>query len=220
MRARRNLAENGATQQNVFVKLLVFFGIANVDARPQDADGPAFHSDGALMCDGVNATRQSADDHDAAGGQFAGEAVGHLRAVQRRAARADNGKAGNIQDLCVAANVQQDRRIVNLKQCLGIFHLGPVDQMRSWNRSQRRQLLLRRLNASFLTTACAVAAGNSQASSCFGEALNTASGEPKCLSERADKRAAMPFVKDNASQDKAVSSCTFRKPRAERLVVG
>src|SRR5258708_37310533 len=67
-----------------------------------------------------------------------------------------------------------------------------------------------RLNASFLKIACAVAAGSSQTSSCRSDALNTASGEPNCLSNRAESRAAMPRVNNSASQERAESSCTER----------
>src|SRR5258707_14950242 len=64
----------------------------------------------------------------------------------------------------------------------------------------------------FLQMARAAAVGSSHASNCRSGARKTFSGEPNCVSSRADRAAAMPFVKHYASQGRAVSSCTERNP--------
>ena len=66
------------------------------------------------MADGVNAASHAADNDEPARCQIAAEALRHLRAVKSRLPGADDAEARKIQDLRVAANVEQDRRIVNL----------------------------------------------------------------------------------------------------------
>src|SRR5277367_45849 len=103
MRVERKFADDGAALQNFLVEFFVFFGVADVDAGAEDADGAAADGHGALMADGVNAARHAADDDNAASGEVAAEAFRHLRAIESRTAGADDAEAGEVQHLCIAA---------------------------------------------------------------------------------------------------------------------
>src|SRR5580658_9331395 len=120
MSAQGEFADDGAALQDFFVKLFVFFRIANVDACAEDADGSAADCHGALMANGIDTTGHAADDHEAARGEVAAEAFRHLRAVESWASGADNAEAGEVEDFRVAANVKQDGWIVNLKERLRV----------------------------------------------------------------------------------------------------
>ena len=94
MRVQGELADNRAALEYFFVELLVFFRIANIDARAEDSDGAALSVHGPLLSDGVDTTGQAADDYQPSRSQVAAEPLRHLRAVERRAARAHDADAG------------------------------------------------------------------------------------------------------------------------------
>src|SRR5580704_4494712 len=114
MGVQRKFADDSAALEDFFVELLVFFGVANVDARAQDADGSAVGGHGALMSDGVYTAGHAAGDDEAARGKIAAEALRHLRAVEGGLSGADNAEAGEVQNLGVATHVEKDWRIINL----------------------------------------------------------------------------------------------------------
>jgi hypothetical protein len=114
------------------------------------------------------------------------KAFGHLRAVQRWPTRAYDAEAGEIQDLRIAAQIEQNRWIVDLQQGLGISRLGPVDQPAAGDIANRCQFFLGALKRIFLDNGLATSAGRLQASSSVSEAWNMRSGEPNLRSRRAD----------------------------------
>jgi hypothetical protein len=57
----------------------------------------------------------AAYNYESASSQVAAEAFRHLRAVKCRAAGSYNAERWKVQYLSVAANIEQDGRIVNLK---------------------------------------------------------------------------------------------------------
>jgi hypothetical protein len=128
--------------QDFFVQLFVFFRVTDVDAGAQYPDGAAIGGQRALMSNGVDPPRQAAENRQAARGQIAPQAFRHLRAIKCWPARPYDAEAREIEDLRVAAQIEQHRRIVDLQQGLGIFQLGPVDEAIAGNVANRRQLFL------------------------------------------------------------------------------
>src|SRR5207244_3789517 len=133
MRAQWKFADDRPALQHFFVQFLVFLRVANVDARAEDSNGAAIGIHRSLMPDGVNSTRHAADDDQPARGQFASETLSHLRAVESRPPCADDAEAREIQNLRVAANVKQYRRVVDLQKRLRIFRLRPVQERAACN---------------------------------------------------------------------------------------
>jgi len=80
------------------------------------------------MADGIDAAGHAAHYDQSADGQIAAEAFRHLRSVEGRASGSYDAEAWEVQDIRVAANVEQDRRVVDLQQRLWILGFGPVDQ--------------------------------------------------------------------------------------------
>src|SRR5260370_13978400 len=142
MRAQRKFTDDGAALQYFFVEFLVFFGIADVNARPENPNGAAMGIHRSLMPYGVDAAGQAADDDQSAGCKVMAEPLGHLCAVKRRATRAHDADAGQVQNLWIASDIKQDRRGVNLQKCLGILLLRPVEQRTACDLSNACQLLL------------------------------------------------------------------------------
>ena len=68
-------------------------GPRTIDPRAQDADRRASRFQGAEVSAGVDAAGESADDDDAAGGEFTGEAQGLAFAVGGGRTGADEGDA-------------------------------------------------------------------------------------------------------------------------------
>src|ERR1700736_788902 len=69
-----------------------------------------------------------------------------LRIIRPRAARspgAYDAEAGHVEDLRIAAQIEKNRRIVNLQQGLGIFWLCPVYETAAGNIADACQLLFR-----------------------------------------------------------------------------
>lgn len=72
--------------------------------------------------------RPPADNGQALCRQVTAEALGHLRAVKRWSARADNADARRVQNAGVAVDLKHSRRALNLQQGLRIFEFLPVHQ--------------------------------------------------------------------------------------------
>src|SRR5260370_42078665 len=81
--------------------------------------------DRPLMPYGGEAGGQAADDDQSAGRQVVAEPLGHLCAVKRRATRAHDADAGQVQNLWIASDIKQDRRGGNLEEGLGITRVRP-----------------------------------------------------------------------------------------------
>src|SRR5258708_30774357 len=94
------------------------------------------------MSDGIKPAGKPTDDDEAARGQFPAKTLRHLRAVEGWPARPDDAEAGEIQNLRITANVEQDRRVVDLQERLRIFGLGPVQESAARNFLHARQFLL------------------------------------------------------------------------------
>ena len=90
------------------------------------------------MADGINTARHATEDYQAARCQVPAQALRHLRTVKRGAPRAYDAEAGHIQDLRIAAQIKEDRRIRNLQQRLRIFRLGPVQEAAAGNVADAR----------------------------------------------------------------------------------
>src|SRR5271154_339757 len=127
MSAQGEFADDGAAFQNFFVELLVFFGVADVDACAEDADGAAIGGHGALMAEGVNTAGHAADNDQPTRGQIAAQLGRHLRAVESGFSCTDDAERWKVEDLRVPAHIEQDGWIVNLKKRLRIFGGSPVD---------------------------------------------------------------------------------------------
>src|SRR5260370_10677741 len=94
------------------------------------------------MPDGIDPAGHAADDAQAAGRQVPAQTLRHLSSVKRWPTRAHNAEAGKIQDLRIAPNVKQDRRVVDLQERLRILRLGPVQERAARNLLYARQFLL------------------------------------------------------------------------------
>ncbi|HYS22839.1 MAG TPA: hypothetical protein VER56_02820 [Candidatus Eisenbacteria bacterium] len=112
--AQRKFTDDRATLQHFLVQLFVFLWITHVDACSEHSDRAAVGIHRSLMPDGINPAGHTADDDQAARGQVPAKTVRHLRSVKSWPARPNDAEAGQIQDLWITANVEQDRRIVDL----------------------------------------------------------------------------------------------------------
>src|SRR5713226_2421418 len=92
MRPQWKLAYDRPALQDFFIELSIFFRVANINARAENSDGAPIRIQSTLMPDGVNATGQAADDHKSTCRKFPAKTLRHLRAVERRAARADDAE--------------------------------------------------------------------------------------------------------------------------------
>src|SRR3989441_10285224 len=149
MRAQGKFTDDGAALQYFFVEFLVFFGIADVNARPENPNGAAMGIHRTLMAHGVDAAGQATDDDQSAGCQVMAEPLGHLRAVKRRATCAHDADTGQVQNLWIASDIKQDRRVVNLQKWLRILRLRPVEQRTACDLSNAPPLLLGALEGLF-----------------------------------------------------------------------
>lgn len=160
--------------------------------RAQHSDSSPVHGGRSLVGHRVDAPGHSACHRDASRRNFPPKALRHLRTIQGWPPRADDGYAGPVQRVYVAAHV---RRV-------------------------RLNSLSARLNDCFLKTACATEAGRWHASSPGSVARNTSSGEPNSFSSRTDKREARPGVSASASQGKEDSgSILLRAYRYDNSIV-
>src|SRR6266581_2151024 len=114
VRAQGKFTDDCAAFQHFFVQFLVFLGIADVDARAENSDGAAVGGHGSLMPHGINPACQSADDDQPPRRKFPAKTLSHLRAIKGWPARTHDTYAGEIQNLRITANVEQDWRIVDL----------------------------------------------------------------------------------------------------------
>src|SRR5213082_3687764 len=78
MRAQREFADDRPAPQYFLVQLLVFFGVANIDARPKHSDGPPMSIHRSLVRDGINPPRPPADNDQSARRQFSSQPLSHL----------------------------------------------------------------------------------------------------------------------------------------------
>jgi hypothetical protein len=92
--------------------------VVAVDAAPEDGDCDAVGFERTSVRFGVDPARETADDDRARGGEFAAEPAPDMRAVAGARAGADDRDAHTLQyvELCLAANVENRRRIVNRAQ--------------------------------------------------------------------------------------------------------
>ena len=66
------------------------------------------------MADGIDAAGHAAHYNQSTDGQIAAEAFRHLRSIESRTSGSYDAEAGEVEDLRVAANVEQDGRVINL----------------------------------------------------------------------------------------------------------
>src|SRR5712664_2252965 len=109
-----------------------------------------FASKAPLMPDGVDTARQAADDHQSTCRKFPAEALRHLRAIECRAARADDAEAGQIENLHIATDVEKNWRVVDLQERLRIFRLRPVQKPAVGDLSNAIQFFFRALEGLLL----------------------------------------------------------------------
>src|SRR5260370_10124416 len=143
MRAQRKFTDDGAALQYFFVEFLVFFGIADVNARPENPNGAAMGIHRSLMPYGVDAAGQAADDDQSAGCEVMAEPLGHLCAVKRRATRAHDADAGQVQNLWFASDIKQDRRVVKSLKGVGIILHRSIGEKKARGVSAGALLLFR-----------------------------------------------------------------------------
>jgi hypothetical protein len=77
---------------------------------------------------GINATRQAADDNQAAFGQFSSELLCPLIPAGGGTTRVDDGNQMAIQKFNVSAHIQEGWWVVNLAQALRVLRLVPSEQ--------------------------------------------------------------------------------------------
>jgi len=94
--------------------------------------------------------RAAADDDESSRRQFAAQAFRHLGAVKSRVPGAYNAEARMILDFWVASNVEQDRRVVDLKQSLRALGFGPIDEPAAIDVAGGFQFFFRVLEGFFL----------------------------------------------------------------------
>src|SRR2546429_8468719 len=87
---------------------------SDVDACTQHSDRAAVGIHRSLMPDGINPAGHSAGDDEATHGQVPAKTLRHLRAIEGWPARPNDAEAGQIQNLRITANGEQDRRGVGL----------------------------------------------------------------------------------------------------------
>ena len=108
--------QRAAEGKNLLGQPRVFFGIDHIDAGAKYRDGFALGGDRAAMAGGIDAARHAADNDQSLRGQIAGQPLGHARAVGRGMARSDHGDAGLGQHFGIAANIKDQRRVVDFFQ--------------------------------------------------------------------------------------------------------
>src|SRR5262249_37875449 len=108
------LADERAVLNNGPSETAVIRWINLVNAAAQDGDGASVSGKGAIVSDGIDAQCQPADNGNAGGNQIATQRVGHVAAINRGAARADNSNGPTVIGLEVAAHVEERRRRINM----------------------------------------------------------------------------------------------------------
>ena len=136
MRMQRKFADDRAALQHFVVEFSIFFRVPDIDPRAEHAERAPVRGQRPLVRNRVYASRHPAHNHDSSLRQVAAQPVRHLRAVKRRLARAHNAQARHVQDLRIAADVQEHRRIINLQQVSRILRFRPVDQPAALHLSQ------------------------------------------------------------------------------------
>ena len=112
--ADRELGNKRASEgEDLLGQSRILFGINHVDAGAEYRGGLALGCDRATMAGGVDAARHAAENNQSLRGEIAGQALSHPGAVGRRMARADHGDAGAGQNVGIAANIKDQRRIVD-----------------------------------------------------------------------------------------------------------
>ena len=102
-------------------------GIDDIDAAAEHRDGIAAAGERALVGGGIDAARHAADDGESGVGEVAGEAFGDGEAVGRGTAGADDAEADGLQQFDASAGEEQDGRIEDLAQRLGIARIADGD---------------------------------------------------------------------------------------------
>src|SRR5712664_679237 len=171
-----------------------------------------FASKAPLMPDGVDTARQAADDHQSTCRKFPAEALRHLRAIECRAARADDAEAGQIENLHIATDVEKNWRVVDLQERSRIFRLRPVQKPAVGNLSNAIQFLFRALEGFLLHHGLRSLRGKIAGFQIRQDARKTPSGEPNLCKTRADKREPRPGVSASASQERDASSSIAGEP--------
>src|SRR6266478_2502463 len=150
MSPQREFSDDGSAFENFLIQFLVFLRVANIYARAENSDGAPVRIQSPLMPDGVDTARQAADDHHSTCRKFPAKELRHLRAIECRAARADDAEAGQIENLHIATDVEKNWRVVDLQERSRIFRLRPVQKHAVGNLSNAIQFFFRALEGFLL----------------------------------------------------------------------
>ena len=101
---------------NFFREPTVLRWIQLRQSRADHRNGASFRRERTLMRSGVDSARETADYGQARVGKLIRQFLGRLRAVMRRAPRADNANGVMIALLQFTPNIKHNRRRVNLAQ--------------------------------------------------------------------------------------------------------
>ncbi|MCY1366294.1 hypothetical protein D9M69_531840 [compost metagenome] len=122
-RAQRQFGHQRAVRRDAVRQFAVPGGIDAVDARAHDRHGAGAFGAGlqrSFVGSAVDAQGQPADHAPAVGRQVAGERAGVLAAAGRGIARAHHRQRGPLQEGRIAGDVEQDRRVRDREQALGV----------------------------------------------------------------------------------------------------
>src|ERR1700736_5147868 len=103
-----------------------------------------------MVADSINSACHTAEDYQAARCQVAPQAFCHLRTVKGGASCSYDAETGHVQDLRIAAQVEEHRWIINLQQRLRIFRLRPVYKTAAGNVADACQFLFRAFEGLFV----------------------------------------------------------------------
>ena len=137
-----DLREDHATFADFAVKALVFLRVDHVDTAGDHGDRARLQGSG--MGTGIDAAGQSRDHHEASLSQVGGKPFGETPSVQRGVAGADHGDGGPRQQMTLAHDADQRRRVLNVNQIRRIARLdlgneNGADRLLSFHLALRRR---------------------------------------------------------------------------------
>ena len=122
--------ERARGREDLLGQFLVLRRIGRFEPRSDDGDRPPSGFQGSTMGRRVDATGKARDDRQSAGRQLPRQALRGIDAITRRAARPDYCQTRLTQRLPPSpAQIEDDRRIVNLPEECGIVFIGQDHQV-------------------------------------------------------------------------------------------
>ncbi|MCY1433587.1 hypothetical protein D9M71_496190 [compost metagenome] len=131
-RRQRQLGDQRAALGNdALSQPAVALGIDALETGAEHRHGGAAGRQGALVGGAVDAQRQPAGDHEAAAGQAAGEGRGGIQSRPAGLTAADHGQLRTLEQLGIAGDPQQRRRVAQLGEQRGVVRIVEAQQVLS-----------------------------------------------------------------------------------------